>query len=368
MWEYVHLPQEANDPGEKERLIERFAMEKIQEYDGTVFLCIARSDRERRLTFRQAAQSLGLSARDGRAECAAQSAEALAKSPGRNVLFVEPSMQQYLGEYLDACPTGARHLLLYSRRHGNGPSPHMSAFMDFWLERSVDIWDFCDIDKNRNVGGIMLDQSAITIKSALLNMTSTAHWQDRWWLLDVETSGLHPPEAEIIALYLARMEDLAVVEERVILVRPLKPLEPRIERLTGISNQDLEHGIALEDAMRQLKELEGENFLIHDYGFDLPFLERASARCHLAYKPQCVLLDRLAVLLLRGPDHRRISLKTRNLLERLPDPPASWPDVPPNTPALKDLYRLALALFGKLAVEYNVHNTSQLVHLFESEE
>ena len=147
MWDYVHLPQEANGPGEREKLIEQFAVEKMREYDGTVFLCIARSDRERRLTFRQAAQSLGLSARDGRAMCAAFSAEALAKRPYRVVIFVEPSMQQYLGDYLDACPAGARHLLLYSRRKGNGASLRMSLFMDFWLERGVDIWDLRDVDQ-----------------------------------------------------------------------------------------------------------------------------------------------------------------------------------------------------------------------------
>lgn len=50
MWEYVHLPRETDDPSERERLIEQFAAEKIREYDETVFLCISRSDRERRLT------------------------------------------------------------------------------------------------------------------------------------------------------------------------------------------------------------------------------------------------------------------------------------------------------------------------------
>ena len=147
MWEYVHLPQETDDPNQRENLIEQFAIEKMREYDGTVFFCISRSDRERRLTFRQAVQSLGLSARDGRAMCAAFSAGALAKRPRRDVLFVEPSMQQYLNEYLDACPAGARHLLLYSRRKGNGASLRMSLFMDFWQERGVDIWDLGDVDK-----------------------------------------------------------------------------------------------------------------------------------------------------------------------------------------------------------------------------
>ena len=205
-------------------------------------------------------------------------------------------------------------------------------------------------------------------ESPLLNMPGTVRWQDRWWLLDMETSGIHPQEDEIIALYMAHMENFAVVEERIILIRPPKPLEPRKERLTGISNQDLERGIPLEDAMRQMKELAGESFLILDRNFTLPFLKRACAQCRIKYQPRCVLLDRLAVLLLRGSDRRRLSLKIRNLLERLPDPPNDWADVSPKNRYLAELYQLALTLFGKLAVEYDVHDTSQLIHVFELEE
>ena len=116
----------------------------MREYDGTVFFCISRADRERRLTFRQAAQAVGYSARDGRAECTAWSAQTLAERAGRNVLFVDPAMQSYLGEYLDVCPAGVRHVLIYCRRKGNGPSPRISAFMDFWAEWGVDIWDLND--------------------------------------------------------------------------------------------------------------------------------------------------------------------------------------------------------------------------------
>ena len=147
MWDYVQLPQAADDPSQREKLIEQYAADKMREYDGTIFLCISRSDRERWLTFRQAAQSVGCSAQDGRAVCAAYSAKKLPKRPGRNVLFVDLSMQQYLGEYLNVCPAGVRHLLLYSRRKGNGPSPYMSAFMDFWMERGVDILDLYHIDE-----------------------------------------------------------------------------------------------------------------------------------------------------------------------------------------------------------------------------
>ena len=144
MWEYVELPEESSEPEQREEFVQQFAEEKMREYDGTVFFCISRADRERRLTFRQAAQAVGYSARDGRAECTAWSAQTLAERAGRNILFVDPAMQSYLGKYLDVCPAGVRHVLIYCRRKGNGPSPRISAFMDFWAEWGVDIWDLND--------------------------------------------------------------------------------------------------------------------------------------------------------------------------------------------------------------------------------
>lgn len=129
MWENVCLPQEPDGPIRREALVEGFAVEKMREYGGTVFLCVSKEDWSRRNSFRQAAARLGLRALDGWELCGECSAEALAKRPGRNVLFVKPSMEQYLGEYLDACPAGERHLLLYTRRRGNGPSPAMSQLM-----------------------------------------------------------------------------------------------------------------------------------------------------------------------------------------------------------------------------------------------
>lgn len=141
MWKYVELPEEIGGPEQRETLIRQFAEEKMREYDGAVFFCISRADKERRLTFRQAAASLGCSARDGRATATAWRAQTLAERAGKNVLFVDPAMQSYLEEYLDICPAGSRHVLIYCHRKGNGPSPRMSAFMDFWEEHSVDIWD-----------------------------------------------------------------------------------------------------------------------------------------------------------------------------------------------------------------------------------
>ncbi|MCI8757061.1 MAG: hypothetical protein HFG18_10780 [Oscillospiraceae bacterium] len=144
MWNHVGLLKESDGPKDRESLIQQFTKEKMREYDGAVFFRIARSDKERRITFQQAAKALGYSARDGRTMCAAFNPQVLAEQTRRDVLFVDPAMQEFLGEYLDACPAGMRHLLIYCRR-GNGPSPYMSAFMDFWLEHGVDIWDLNDL-------------------------------------------------------------------------------------------------------------------------------------------------------------------------------------------------------------------------------
>lgn len=123
MWEYLELPAGSDGQQVGEALVEQCVTAKMREYAGTVFLCCAPGDQERIETFTRSAQAAG-----------------------KEVIFVQHTQQEYLNDYLSACSAGERHLVIYSRRRGNGPSPHMSAFLDFWLERDVDIWDLRDID------------------------------------------------------------------------------------------------------------------------------------------------------------------------------------------------------------------------------
>lgn len=126
MWEYLKLPP-GGDPQSGELLVEQCVTAKMAEYGGTVFLCCAPGDRERMESFTRSAQAAG-----------------------KEAVFVHHKRQESLGDY--PCPAGERHALFYSRRRGNGPSPHMSAFLDFWLERGVDIWDLRDIDAALQAG------------------------------------------------------------------------------------------------------------------------------------------------------------------------------------------------------------------------
>lgn len=146
MWEFIEPPIDKTNPCQGEASVERCVIAKMQEYDGTIFFCCSPADKERVGTFIRAARATGRQVRDVRQCCAEVPPQTLAKAKGKQAIFVRHSQQEYLSEYLAVCPAGERHLVLYSRRHGNGPSPHMSAFMDFWAERDVDIWDLRDID------------------------------------------------------------------------------------------------------------------------------------------------------------------------------------------------------------------------------
>ena len=146
MWEYIEPPPDCGKLFSKEEFIENYAAEKITKYNGTIFFCCSSRDRERISTFTRAAQGAGCQVCDSRTCFRETGPRSLAFTSGRKAIFVHHSMQEHLDEYLAACPAGERHLLFYSRRFGNGPSPRMSGFLDFWMEQGVDLLDLRNID------------------------------------------------------------------------------------------------------------------------------------------------------------------------------------------------------------------------------
>ena len=191
-------------------------------------------------------------------------------------------------------------------------------------------------------------------ESLLLNITDTVSWRDRWWLLDVETSGLDRQEDDIIALHLACMENHNVIQKREILARPRRPLRPWAEKLTGISSQALGQALPLEEALLELEALDSP-LLFLDRDFTLPFLRNAYSRCGREFSKPCLLLDRLAARLL-GCSPRQ---KTDMFLEKLPPPDCLRGMLPRNTD-LRKLYELSLAVFYALENVCHIQDTAQL--------
>lgn len=152
MWEYMELLVNEGNLQLGEQLVEQCVIAKMREYDGMVFLCCSPADKERIDTFTRSAQAAGRLVKNIRADQMETVSRTLAEATGKKAIFVHHTQQEYLNDYLAACSAGERHTLFYSRRRGNGPSPHMSAFLDFWLERDVDIWDLRDIDNALKAG------------------------------------------------------------------------------------------------------------------------------------------------------------------------------------------------------------------------
>lgn len=195
-----------------------------------------------------------------------------------------------------------------------------------------------------------------------LHMTKAAAWNGHWQLLDVETSGLDRQEDDVIALRLACMEDRQIMQEREILVRPRRPLRAWAEGLTGVSNEALEQAVPLEEAIGQLEALDTP-LLFLDRGFTLPFLRAAYRRCGREFLHPCLLLDRLAALLLGGSPRQ----KAERFLEKLP-PPDRPRGMPPRNADLKALYELSLAVFSALENVHHIQDTAQLNDWKEREE
>lgn len=198
-------------------------------------------------------------------------------------------------------------------------------------------------------------------ETPLLNLTGTVHWRDRWWLLDVETSGRDRQQDDIIALRLACMEAYSVTQEQEILVRPRRPLRPWAEGVTGISNQTLEQAAPLDEAINQLEGLDAP-LLFLDRDFTLPFLQNASLRCGREFSTPSLLLDRLAARLTDCSPRQ----KTDQFLQKLP-PPNGLCGTPPQDPALNELYTLSLAVFHALEQTYLIQNTVDLTDFEEQE-
>ena len=159
----------------------------------------------------------------------------------------------------------------------------------------------------------------------------------RLWLLDTETSGPDWEKHSIIALRLVRLEGWEAVEERTILVRPEKPLSRQAEKLTGISNRELEGALTLKKALAELEGVTGgRSAYILDRESAFPFLIRAYGRCNRRFPRNIQRLDlRLDGMGIPG---RQSFAK---LFKALPPVPAGvMPDVPPKDWYMQELYEL----------------------------
>ena len=106
---------------------------------------------------------------------------------------------------------------------------------------------------------------------------------DTYVVIDVETSGLHPNEHEIIELGAILVETHSIKERFSLLVRPQIAITSQIEDITSITNSMLqEEGIEISVAMQKfIAFLRDLPLVSHNVDFDFSFLNRACANLNM---------------------------------------------------------------------------------------
>src|SRR5699024_4509183 len=102
---------------------------------------------------------------------------------------------------------------------------------------------------------------------------------DRFVLIDLETTGLQPGRDEIIEFGALRIDGDKETEFSC-LVRPAGPLPKTIAELTGLTDETLQaQGLAMEQALQQFLTFIGRDKLVgYNLSFDMAFLRAACQR------------------------------------------------------------------------------------------
>ena len=116
---------------------------------------------------------------------------------------------------------------------------------------------------------------------------------DSWCLLDIETSDLNPLVSDIIAIRIARIANYEITYQHTYYIKQRSPIDDTIAELTGISNNKLEHGVSLEEALEEIENTVKDPFVIVDEDFVIPFLRAAYHKCAMRYRHPYLCLDGL---------------------------------------------------------------------------
>ena len=92
-------------------------------------------------------------------------------------------------------------------------------------------------------------------------------------VLDIETTGLDSFTSKIIEISAIKVRGKKEVDTFSVLINPHRPLSYFIKNLTGITDEMLEEGLEIEDALIMFKEfLAGDIIVGHNVNFDVNFL------------------------------------------------------------------------------------------------
>ncbi len=99
-------------------------------------------------------------------------------------------------------------------------------------------------------------------------------FDDNFVIVDLETTGLSPQNGEIIEIGAIKVKNNKVVDKMDVFVRPSRPLSYFTTKLTGITNEMVDEGLSLKEALKVFIEFtDGMRLMAHNAKFDMGFLD-----------------------------------------------------------------------------------------------
>lgn len=120
-------------------------------------------------------------------------------------------------------------------------------------------------------------------------------FKDEFVIVDLETTGLSPVKNEIIEIGAIKVMGNKIVDTMDILVKPSVKIPRFITSLTGITNEMLEEGLEIKEALQEFTNFVKEDTIMaHNANFDLGFLRNNFQR-HFQIELSNSYLDTLAL-------------------------------------------------------------------------
>ena len=209
----------------------------------------------------------------------------------------------------------------------------------------------------------------------LLQTASRPSWQSRkimhshmfndaWYLLGFESTGLDIWKDRITAIRVSKMTDFEVDGETTIYIRQPDSLPEHTLKLPGITDDRMENAVSLEKAIEELDSLLCESIPLifteetfTEENFTTEFLHAAFLCCGKTFDRPYIAIDKLA------------TIPFGYLMES--NPPCisvrDYPILPANLLMSKEmqaLYALTSSTFDALVTRYNVHCPGQFDNLY----
>ena len=137
-------------------------------------------------------------------------------------------------------------------------------------------------------------------------------------IVDLEATGPNIEEGdEIIQLAALIIENNQVVEERSQTINPGRPIPEPIQKLTGITDQDVEECPFFEQIAKEWYDLLYDcYFVAHNTAFDLKVLQQEFAKYHLIFNPKAIDTVKLSKIFL--PEAKGFNLMELSLELAIP--------------------------------------------------